>query len=176
MAHRDACLSDAPSKPLAAPEPTSALDRRTMLKGLAIAGAAVPVLAACGSSSDSSSDPPKTRTSSTPPTSGGDATSPPPAGSGDVLAKASAVPVGGGVILPDKTQVITQPKAGTFEGFSSTCTHMGCTVATISNGTINCPCHGSMYSITDGSVQGGPAPAPLPKKPVKKEGANIVPA
>jgi len=49
-------------------------------------------------------------------------------------------------------------------------------VSSISGGTINCPCHGSQYSITDGSVKGGPAPAPLPKKPVKDVGGNIVPA
>jgi Rieske Fe-S protein len=53
---------------------------------------------------------------------------------------------------------------------------MGCTVANISGGKIICPCHGSMYSIKDGSVLGGPAPLPLPKKPVKVEGTDIVPA
>ena len=92
----------------------------------------------------------------------------------DVITKASDVPVGGGVILPAKTIVVTQPTKGQFEGFSSTCTHLGCTVANIYGGKIICPCHGSMYSIKDGSVLGGPAPAPLPKKPVKVDGTNIV--
>lgn len=153
------------------------LDRRTMLWGIAVAGAAVPLLAACGSD-----DSPKDAGDPTTPTSGGDTT--PTAdggtttgsGSEDVLAKAADVPVGGGVILADKAIVITQPTKGTFEGFSAICTHRQCTVGSVSGGTINCPCHGSRYSIKDGSVQGGPAPAPLPKKPVKEEAGSIVPA
>jgi nitrite reductase/ring-hydroxylating ferredoxin subunit len=173
-----AAQPERPAQRLAEPPTTSALDRRTMLKGLAVAGAAVPILAACGSSTGDGAS--KTPSGGGSPTSssGGNTTGSGGGGGGvsDVLAKASDVPVGGGVILPDKTQVITQPKAGTFEGFSSTCTHMGCTVTTISGGTINCPCHGSKYSITDGSVQAGPAPAPLPKKPVKDAGGDIVPA
>jgi Rieske Fe-S protein len=161
----------------------SSVDRRTMLKGIAIAGAAVPILVACGSDSSPSgtADSTKTpagRTDSSP--SAGDPTTTAGSGGGggaaDVIAKASDVPVGGGVILPEQTIVVTQPTAGTFEGFSSTCTHAGCTVASISGGTINCPCHGSRYSIKDGSVVGGPAPAPLPKKPVKDQGGNIVSA
>jgi len=182
MADLQTTTCDAHTEALTAAATTSGPNRRTMLKGLAVAGAAVPILAACGSDSggDSASDPTPSGGAGSPsggedttPSGGGDTT---PGGSEDVLAKASAVEVGGGVILPDQSIVITQPKAGTFEGFSSTCTHMGCTVSSISGGTINCPCHGSKYSITDGSVQAGPAPAPLPKKPVKEEGGNIVPA
>jgi Rieske Fe-S protein len=176
MAELHTTTRDAQTNELTASETTSAVNRRTMLKGLAIAGAAVPILAACGSDSGS----PKESGSTTPagggdttPAGGGGSTTPGSGGS-DVLAKASDVEVGGGVILPDQTIVITQPTKGTFEGFSSTCTHMQCTVATISGGKIICPCHGSMYSIKDGSVVGGPAPAPLPKKPVKDEGGNIV--
>jgi Rieske Fe-S protein len=162
-------------------EHTPSLDRRTMLMGFAVAGAAIPLLAACGGS-DSSGDKAGSTTGSTTPTGGGGTT---PAGGGgtttttgaeEVLAKASQVPVGGGIILADQAIVITQPTKGTFEGFSAICTHLQCTVASISGGIIHCPCHGSMYSIKDGSVQGGPAPAPLPPKPVKDEGGNIVPA
>lgn len=174
MADFDTTTSDPANDPCPADESACLMQRRSMLKGLAVAGIAVPFLAACGSSSGSggSSDPTNptksasgTTAGSTPPSSGG--------GSG-VITPVSAVTVGGGVILPAQTIVVTQPTKGTFEGFSSTCTHMGCTVGTISDGKIICPCHGSMYSITDGSVVGGPAPAPLPKKPVKVEGTNIV--
>jgi len=149
-----------------------------MLKGIAIAGVAVPFLAACGSDSDDEGSPSGGDDTTTPAggdgttPSGGDATT---AGdSADVLVAAGDVEVGGGVILPDQTIVVTQPEAGTFEGFSSICTHMGCPVSSISGGTINCNCHGSQYSIIDGSVQAGPAPAALPRKPVKEEGGNIV--
>lgn len=98
---------------------------------------------------------------------------PPAAGSGGggaagggALAKVSDIPVGGGKIFTAAKVVITQPQQGTIKAFSSTCTHQGCTVNAISGGTINCPCHGSMYRIADGSVAGGPAPKPLPAVPV----------
>src|SRR5262249_9184878 len=45
-----------------------------------------------------------------------------------VLAEASEVPVGGGTILSPDHVVITQPERGLFRAFSSTCTHLGCTV------------------------------------------------
>ena len=185
MADLQTTTSDAQGDELPPPDATSALNRRTMLKGLAVAGAAVPFLAACGSGSGSSGSSGPTTSPHGKGNGGGGSTHSPSGGSGssgsggsggDVLTKASDVPVGGGVILPDRATVVTQPTKGTFEGFSSTCTHMACTVSSISGGTINCPCHGSQYSITDGSVKGGPAPAPLPKKPVKDVGGNIVPA
>jgi len=53
-----------------------------------------------------------------------------------------------------------------FKAFTAICTHMGCTVGTISGGLIICPCHGSQYSIVDGSVKRGPAPAALAAKTV----------
>jgi Rieske Fe-S protein len=89
------------------------------------------------------------------------------------LTTTADIPVGGGTIFPADTVVVTQPTKGQFKGFSATCTHEGCTVGTVSNGTINCPCHGSMFSITDGSVQGGPAPSPLPEVPITVTGNNI---
>ena len=92
------------------------------------------------------------------------------------LASTSDVPVGGGKILADKKIVITQPKSGEFHGFSAVCTHAGCIVGTVSGGTINCPCHGSKFSITNGSVVNGPAPSPLPPVGIKVQGTSIVQA
>ena len=60
--------------------------------------------------------------------------------------------------------VITQPAPGVFVGFDSTCPHRGCTVRAVAAGTINCFCHGSRFRITDGSVAGGPAQQPLPRR------------
>jgi len=71
------------------------------------------------------------------------------------------VPVGGGVVLASKSIVVTQPSTGSFRGFSSTCTHRGCTVDRVSAKNIICPCHGSQFSIADGSVTNGPALKPL---------------
>jgi nitrite reductase/ring-hydroxylating ferredoxin subunit len=91
------------------------------------------------------------------------------------------VPVGGGVILASRNVVVTQPKKGEFEGFSATCTHAGCTLASVASGTINCGCHGSQFSITDGSNVAGPSGTPagsvaaLPKVAVTVKGPDVVP-
>jgi Rieske Fe-S protein len=82
--------------------------------------------------------------------------------------------VGGGKVFEKEQVVITQPNEGEFKGFSAICTHQGCTVAKIADGTINCPCHGSKFAVEDGSVQAGPATKPLPYKSVKVEGGQIV--
>ena len=93
-----------------------------------------------------------------------------------VLASTSDVPVGGGTILTDKKIVITQPHAGTFDAFTAVCTHEGCIVTTVSGGTINCPCHGSKFSIDNGSVVNGPATRPLAPISIKVQGTSIVQA
>jgi Rieske Fe-S protein len=86
---------------------------------------------------------------------------------GTVLAAAAEIPVGGGKIFAAERVVVTQPTRGTYRGFSAVCTHVGCILSTVSDGTIDCPCHGSEFKITNGAVVTGPAPAPLPKKQIK---------
>ncbi|WP_069886376.1 Rieske (2Fe-2S) protein [Streptomyces luteocolor] len=95
----------------------------------------------------------------------------PPAG--PVLAKTSDIPVGGGRIFKDRKVVVTQPESGEFKAFSAVCTHEGCIVSTVSDGTINCPCHGSRYRVADASVAGGPAPRPLPPEKITVTGKSI---
>ncbi|WP_330329676.1 Rieske (2Fe-2S) protein [Streptomyces sp. NBC_00536] len=85
---------------------------------------------------------------------------------GKALAKTSAVPVGGGTILKDEKLVITQPTAGSYRCFTAVCTHQGCIVAKVENGTIDCPCHGSKYQVADGAVAHGPATRPLAEKKI----------
>lgn len=92
---------------------------------------------------------------------------------GDVLAAAADVEVGGGLILEDQGVVITQPTQGEWRGFSASCTHQGCPVAEVAGGTINCTCHGSQFSIEDGSVVRGPASQPLDERPVTADGDRI---
>jgi Rieske Fe-S protein len=100
-----------------------------------------------------------------------------PAGSApaaDALTSTSDVPDGGGKIINGPNIVITQPQAGSFKAFTAVCTHQGCIVSTVSGGTINCPCHGSKFSIKDGSVVNGPATRPLAPITIKVEGTSIV--
>lgn len=67
--------------------------------------------------------------------------------------------------------VVTQPVAGDFKAFTSTCTHWGCQVTEVENDQIICRCHGSRFSATDGSVVLGPATLPLgPKAVTVKDG------
>jgi Rieske Fe-S protein len=85
---------------------------------------------------------------------------------GTLLAAVTEIPVGGGkVFLPEKV-VVTQPAKGEFKAFSAVCTHVGCVCNVVANGTINCPCHGSEFKITNGAVVTGPAPTPLPSRTI----------
>jgi Rieske Fe-S protein len=125
----------------------------------AIVGAgALAVAAAVTSCSTGSAEPAEPGTTAAREGTAGDGT----AGE-QPLAAAADVPVGGGLVLPDAGLVLTQPRAGVFAAFSATCTHQGCRVGQVRDGTIVCPCHGAAYSISDGSVVSGPAPNALPR-------------
>ena len=65
---------------------------------------------------------------------------------------------------------MTQPADGEFKAFTAVCTHQGCIVATSTDGTINCDCHGSKFSIEDGSVENGPATSPLEEVEITVKG------
>ncbi|MVU81525.1 Rieske 2Fe-2S domain-containing protein [Nocardia sp. ET3-3] len=139
------------------------LDRRTALAAGAVAATALTV-AGCSSGSNQSA-------SAAPNPGNGNAQA--KKQDDDELAYTKDVPVGGGVIAGDT--VITQPTAGSFQGFSSTCTHLGCKVNEVTNGLIKCPCHGSSYHL-DGTVAGGPAPRALDSKAIRVDGDKIVSA
>lgn len=90
--------------------------------------------------------------------------SPPPSPRRQELAEKSDIPVGGGKVFKEQKVVVTQPKKGEFKAFSAICTHQGCTVNKVADGTIDCPCHGSKYRITDASVVAGPARDHCPRR------------
>lgn len=145
------------------------LTRRTILTGAAAVGGAA-VLAACGSDSDTADD-----TAGDTDAGGEDTDSGGSDGgeaSGEALVAASAVPVGGGTIVG--AVVVTQPTEGEFKAFSSTCTHQGCQVSSVSDGLITCACHNSQFSIEDGSVINPPAPSPLPEVSITVDGDQVV--
>jgi len=81
---------------------------------------------------------------------------------GALLVALSKVPKGGGIVLSSKKIVVTRDSTGNVHGFSAVCTHLGCLVNQVANGTIDCPCHGSRFNATTGAVVAGPAPSPLP--------------
>ncbi|WP_446215938.1 Rieske (2Fe-2S) protein [Micromonospora sp. IBHARD004] len=144
--------------------------RRALLAGAGAVGASV-LLAACGGGDDSGDG-------ATAPTSGGPGATAGDAEGGDrqgaaSIARTADIPVGGGAIYAAQGVVITQPNPGEFKAFDPICTHQNCPVSNIDGGTINCTCHGSKYSITDGSVKQGPATRPLPPKGIKVQGDHI---
>ena len=131
--------------------------RRAVLRGAAavgVVGAAAIGLSACSSGSGSGSGS----------TAGGPVT----------LGAASAVPVGSGTLYRSQQIVVTQPTAGAFKAFSAVCTHQGCIVDGVTQGVIQCPCHGSQFNITTGAVVTGPATKPLPAKQVTVTDGKLV--
>ena len=98
----------------------------------------------------------------------------PSPGTGRPVGRTDEVPVGGGTIFPDARVVVTQPTPGEFHGFGIVCTHDSCELTSVSDGTINCPCHGSRYAITDGSVVRGPARTGLRVENIAVDGGRIV--
>ena len=90
---------------------------------------------------------------------------------GQVLATTADIPVGSGKIVGDV--VLTQPRAGVFDGFVARCTHAGCVLTEVTGATIVCPCHGSKFDL-DGSVARGPATQPLVRAPISVNGGSIV--
>jgi Rieske Fe-S protein len=134
--------------------------RRAALAGAGFAGLAA-TLAACGGRSSSSS-------SGSTPGSGQAGNS-----GNAALASTSEIPVGGGKVFSAEKVVVTQPTADEFKAFSAVCTHMQCLVDKVAGGTIDCPCHGSEFSVKNGSVVAGPAPSPLPAQAIKVAGGKI---
>ncbi len=138
----------------------------------------MPLLAACGDDGgDTASDDATTQqTTSSPPadaatTETADGATSAAAGG---LVAAADVPVGGGVVIADESLVVTQPTAGKFQGYSAICTHQSCLVTKVADGKIQCPCHGSSFNVSDGSVAGGPAPSPLSKVTLTVDGDQVV--
>lgn len=154
------------------------LNRRQALLGAATAGIGVPLLAACGADESAvDSQPAGSPSSDAPPsaapTSEGAATETAEAGASG-LTTVEEIEVGGGEIFATEQVVVTQPAAGDFKCFSAVCPHQGCVVSSVEDGQILCKCHGSAFSIEDGSVLAGPSPSGLSEVPMSVEGDSIV--
>lgn len=142
--------------------PTHRLARRHAIAGVAGVGVAAPVLVACGGNGADGGN-------------GGEGRN----GGGDALTTTADIPAGGGTIFPDEKVVVTQPSDGEFKAFSAVCTHQGCLVGQVADGTIQCPCHGSQFSIEDGANVVGPSGSeagsvdPLPEVGIAVDGDAI---
>ncbi len=142
----------------------AAVSRRAVLAAAAGLGAT-----ACGNPAapPPAAAPPPPAPPASPPTA-------PDTGCARAVARPPHPPGGGGRVFPDARVVVTQPRAGEFRGFGIVCTHDGCELDSVSDGTINCPCHGSRFAITDGSVVRGPARSGLRKERIVVDGGCVV--
>ena len=135
----------------------------------------VPLLAACGGDPDSTAtDPGSTSSPSDEPSSSSE--QPGSSGGGAALASTSDVPVGGCFVVAASKIVLTQPTEGDFKAFTAVCTHQGCIVESSTEGDIPCPCHGSRFSLEDGSPQSGPAGSALAAVEITVDGDSITQA
>jgi Rieske Fe-S protein len=142
---------------------TSAPTRRSVLRGFGLtflAGAAGFVVARHSDAAKS-----------TPTTSAANAYGAAPAAGGKLLTAVDKLPTGGGLILG--SVVLTRDAQGDVRGYSATCTHQGCKVSSVKNGTIQCPCHGSQFNASTGAVVQGPAKRSLTPVPVVVREGNV---
>jgi Rieske Fe-S protein len=147
-----------------------AVSRRAVIAAAGVGVVAGVGMAGCGRAPDA----PAAAPASPPPASPPAATPPTAPETGRPVGLAADVPVGGGTIFTGARVVVTQPTPGEFHGFGIVCTHDACELTSVSGGTINCPCHGSRYAITDGSVVRGPARTGLRVERIAVDGGRIV--
>ncbi|MFC8141905.1 Rieske (2Fe-2S) protein [Streptomyces paradoxus] len=150
-------------------QPMSGPSRRTVVAAVGAAGLTV-ALTACGSD-DKASDP-STEQGGGATNEGGGSSAGAGAG-GAALAKTTDIPEGSGKIFKDEKVVVSQPAAGDYKAFSTICTHQNCPMVDLKEDIISCACHGSQFSVLDGSVKKGPAVKPLEAKQVTVNGDSI---
>ncbi|MGC0414936.1 Rieske (2Fe-2S) protein [Embleya sp. AB8] len=135
-------------------------DRRTLLRGAAVVGAvaaAGAALTACAADNQPAS-PHEKKLLDGPVTVG----------------KAEDVVLGKGKVYTDTSIVVTQPAKDDYKAFDARCPHQGCLVTKVDQGVIQCQCHGSQFSMNDGSVVRRPAKRGLTPLPVTVANGEIV--
>jgi nitrite reductase/ring-hydroxylating ferredoxin subunit len=93
-----------------------------------------------------------------------------------VVGKEADVPVGTSIAFQVEGKSIAVANVGgTLHAFDDVCTHRGCSLSEgMLDGTyITCPCHFSVFQVTDGSVVSGPAREPVRSYPVQVTAGEI---
>jgi cytochrome b6-f complex iron-sulfur subunit len=142
--------------------PEKSLPRRSLLFGAGAVGCGALALSACSVSTTVA------------PASTAPADPSVPAGTPVRVGKLSEVAVGGTATgkVNGKTVVIFRPDDKSVLAYDATCTHAGCPVAP-AGADFKCPCHGSAFKGSDGSVVNGPAKEPLGKLTAAVDGEWI---
>ena len=79
-------------------------------------------------------------------------------------------------VQADGKNVLVTNINGEYFAIGNICMHMGCRLSngTLSGENIECPCHGSTYSVKSGNIIKGPTKKPEPVYQVKVEGGQIL--
>ncbi|WP_030544645.1 ubiquinol-cytochrome c reductase iron-sulfur subunit [Streptomyces albus] len=133
-----------------------AASRRTLLRGVALAGAAGAGLAACGEGGDAGG--------------GGEETPSAPVD----LGAADEVPVGGARLYREQRVLVSRPAEDEYQAFSAVCTHQRCVLSAVEGTGADCACHGSRFDTQTGKVLRGPATKALPAVPVSVKDGRLV--
>ncbi|WP_439674710.1 Rieske (2Fe-2S) protein [Embleya sp. MST-111070] len=135
-------------------------DRRTLLRGAAVVGAVgVAGVAVTACATDNQPATPHEKKLLDGPVTVG---------------RAEDVVVGKGKVYTDTSIVVTQPAKDDYKAFDARCPHQGCLVTKVDQGVIQCQCHGSQFSMNDGSVVRRPAKRGLTPLPVTVANGEIV--
>ncbi|WP_095757548.1 ubiquinol-cytochrome c reductase iron-sulfur subunit [Streptomyces xinghaiensis] len=130
--------------------------RRTLLRGVALAGAAGAGLAACGDGDGGG-------------TGGGETPSAPVD-----LGAAGEVPVGGARLYREQRVLVSRPAEDEYKAFSAVCTHQRCVLSAVEGTGADCACHGSRFDAETGKALRGPATKALPAVPVSVKDGRLV--
>jgi len=78
------------------------------------------------------------------------------------------------VHVGNKRIVIARSEEG-YVAFDDRCTHRGGSLAggSMICGTVQCPWHGSQFSVSDGSIKAGPAKIPIVTYPLRQENGKL---
>ncbi|MER6350121.1 Rieske 2Fe-2S domain-containing protein [Streptomyces sp. NPDC001595] len=129
-------------------------NRRTLLRGAALAPVAGLGLAACS------------------PEGSGGAPSAPTAPVD--LGAESEVAKGAARLYREHNVVVSRDERGALKAYSTICTHASCAIAKLEGTRLTCFCHGSEFDARTGEVLQPPATVALAELPVRSENGRIV--